>query len=66
MPSDQSATGIDRIGDAEVVPRDDLEQTGETEFGPTFRCPRCGYDWITEDCDCPECGWAGMCQEGWS
>lgn len=46
-----------------VVPRDELEKTGETEYGPAYRCPRCGYDHITEYCDCPECGWAGMCQE---
>jgi len=54
------------LGDTEIVPREELERTGETWHGPTYRCPRCGYKWVTEDCDCPECYWAGMCQEGWT
>lgn len=53
------------IGKTEIVSREVLEQTGTNEFGPTYRCPRCDYPSISEYCDCPECGWAGMCQEGW-
>lgn len=53
------------IGDCEIIAREDLEKTCETEYGPNYRCPRCGYDLVTEYCDCPDCGWAGMCQEGW-
>jgi len=46
----------------EVVPRTDLTQTGETDYGPVYECPRCGYQHVSEYCDCPFCGWAGMCQ----
>jgi lipopolysaccharide biosynthesis regulator YciM len=49
----------------EVVPRADLTQTGETDHGPVYECPRCGYRHVSEYCDCPFCGWAGMCQEEW-
>ena len=59
-------TDTDRLGDTEIVPREELEQTGDIEGVPVYACPRCDYQWITEDCDCPECGWAGMCQEGWA
>lgn len=52
-----------QIGDTTVIPRDELEDTGGTEHGPTYRCPRCGYSVVSEYCDCPDCGWAGMCQE---
>ena len=65
MPSDESLNGTERISDTEIIPRDKLEQTGENEHGPSYRCPRCGFGWVTEHCDCPECLWAGMCQEGW-
>lgn len=64
MGGDTSSGVIEQIGDAEVVPRTQLQQTGETDHGLTYQCPRCGYEWITEFCDCPECGWAGMCQPG--
>jgi len=64
--SGQSSDDTERIGDIEVIPRNELEKTGKTEYGPTYRCPRCGYEWITEYCDCPDCAWAGMCQEDWS
>lgn len=57
--------GAGPIADTEIIPRDELEQTGETAHGPTYQCPRCEYESVTEDCDCPECGWAGMCQKGW-
>lgn len=62
---EMSEDGTERIGDSEIVPRDELEQTGDIEGVPVYHCPRCDYQRITEDCDCPECGWAGMCQEGW-
>jgi len=65
MPSDESLDGTERISDTEIIPRDKLEQTGENEHGPSYRCPRCGFGFVTEHCDCPECLWAGMCQEGW-
>ena len=50
------------VGDTEVVPRKQLKQVGENEYGPVYECPRCGFP-ISDYCDCPECGWAGMCQE---
>lgn len=53
------------LGRTTIVPRSDLEHTADTEHGPTYRCPNCGYDYVHEYCDCPECLWAGMCQEGW-
>ena len=56
MPTDNSLDGTDRIDDTEIVPRDELEQTGDIEGVPVYGCPRCDYQWITEDCDCPECG----------
>jgi len=59
-------TGTERIEDTEIVPREELEQTGNIEGVPVYACPRCDYQRITEDCDCPDCGWAGMCQEDWS
>lgn len=64
--TDTDTNDTDRIDDTEIVSRDGLKRTGETEYGPTYRCPRCGHDWVTEHCDCPECLWAGMCQEGWA
>ena len=53
------------IGDAEVIPREELEKTAEDEDGPHYRCPRCEYPYVNEYCDCPACLWAGMCQEKW-
>lgn len=54
-----------QLGDCEIVPREDLEQTDDDdEYGLYYRCPRCGYEFVAEYCDCPECLWAGMCQEG--
>lgn len=55
----------ERIGDTEIIPRAELEKTADTEYGPTYRCPRCGWEWVHEHVDCPECLWKGMCQEGW-
>lgn len=63
--NDTCVDGIERIGDREVISRENLEHTADTEHGPTYRCPRCGYEWVHEYFDCPECLWAGMCQEGW-
>ena len=54
------------IGDTEVIPREQLEKTADSEHGPCYRCPRCGFPYVTEHCDCPECLWAGMCQKGGS
>jgi lipopolysaccharide biosynthesis regulator YciM len=62
--SGQSQGGDERIRDTEIISRNQLEKTGENEHGPTYRCPRCGFKFVTEYCDCPECLWAGMCQEG--
>lgn len=62
----QAADGINRIGDTTIIPRSHLEQTARDEYGARYRCPRCGYDYVTEYCDCPECLWAGMCQVGWA
>ena len=56
--------GVPQIKTTEVVPRSELEKTGETEHGPVYECPRCGYSDVSEYCDCPKCNWAGMCQEG--
>jgi predicted RNA-binding Zn-ribbon protein involved in translation (DUF1610 family) len=46
----------------------DLPQTGilldEGRALPLFECPNCGYEHVTVDCQCPECGDATMCQEG--
>lgn len=53
------------VEDTEIIPREELEETADSEHGPTYRCPRCGYEFVTEYCDCPDCGWAGMCQKGW-
>jgi rubrerythrin len=66
MMNNDSSEDSYRIGDAEIVPRNQLEQTGDIEGVPVYACPRCDYQWITEDCDCPDCLWAGMCQEGWA
>ena len=63
--NDTYENDTERIGDAEIIPRDELEKTGENEYGPTYRCPRCGYEFVTEHLDCSQCLWAGMCQEGW-
>jgi lipopolysaccharide biosynthesis regulator YciM len=60
------ADGNNRIGDTTIIPRSELEQTAKDEYGFRYRCPRCGYDYVTEYCDCPECLWAGMCQVGWA
>lgn len=51
------------IEDTTVVPREGLEKTGHDLHGPYYRCPRCDHEYINEYCDCPDCGWAGMCQE---
>lgn len=59
---EERAAARARLGDREVVPRGQLTQTGATEHGPTYQCPRCEYAHVSEYCDCPECGWAGMCQ----
>lgn len=64
MNATNDASDDAQITDRTILPRAELEQTGETGHGPTYRCPRCGFGSVSEYCDCPECGWAGMCQEG--
>lgn len=58
------------IHDTEIIPREHLEETGEIEDRgedtPVYSCPRCPFKHVSEHCDCPECGWAGMCQPGWA
>jgi len=66
MRSDKQDGGINQaVGDTTIIPRSELEETAEDEYGKRYRCPRCGYDYVTEYCDCPECLWSGMCQTGW-
>lgn len=50
-----------RLGIREVVPREYLELVEDADHGKVYECPRC-YSRVTEYCDCPTCGWAGMCQ----
>jgi len=64
MSSSSTESDVDQsIGKTEVFQPDELTQNGQNEYGPIYECPRCPYDFVSEYCDCPLCGWAGMCQE---